>query len=134
MVGHAGPAGGSHGTVLIIERDPATRQFLRELLEEHVRVTGAVETVGAAHAALRVAPPDVLLLDWRPSGEGTGAILRALLLAPSASTPAIIVLSTAPAPAMLPRGVVAWLQKPFDSAELLRAILRYVQRPQAGAT
>ncbi len=128
-MGRAGPAEGSHGTVLIIERDPATRQFLRELLEEHALITGATETVGAARAALRTTQPEVLLLDWRPSGEGPNAVLQALLLPPAAPAPAIIVLSTAPSPGILPRGVVAWFQKPFDSAELLRAVLLYIRRP-----
>ena len=132
MMGDVAPSKSLHGSILIIERDPSTRQFLQELLGEHALVTGALETFGEARAALGAAQPDVLVLDWRPSGESSGAILEALMLASGASLPAIIVLSTAPEPATLPIGVVAWFQKPFDSAELLRAVLRYVQWPPAG--
>jgi two-component system OmpR family response regulator len=133
MMGDAAPSKGLYGSVLIIERDPSTRQLLQELLGEHTLVTGAVETLGEARAALGAAQPDVLVLDWRPSGEGSGAVLQALLLTSDATLPAIIVLSTAPEPATLPSGVVAWFQKPFDSVELLRAVLRHVRRPPAGA-
>jgi DNA-binding response OmpR family regulator len=115
-------------TVLIVERDPATRRFLQEFLEEEALTTRALETVGAARAVLNTVFPDVLLLDWRPSGEGPEAILHALQLTPTAPAPAIIVLSTAPPPPTLPHGVVAWLQKPFDSAELLRRVHRHIGR------
>jgi sigma-B regulation protein RsbU (phosphoserine phosphatase) len=117
-------AGGE--SVLVLEDNLSIRSFVRMVLEEH---GFKVIEAAAGWKALQLAeasPPDVLLLDWQlPDITGLD-VLRALR-AGRLQAPAILMTaygSEELAMIALRLGVRDYLQKPFESDDLLRAIER----------
>jgi CheY-like chemotaxis protein len=110
------------GTLLIIDDDPATRDFLSELLEEN----GCdIVTAGDGQEALERLtggpPPCVILLDLAMPRMDGWEFLRRQSADPSLAEIPTIVLSGS----SLPARATHWLPKPVQAERLLALVRRY---------
>jgi two-component system KDP operon response regulator KdpE len=123
---------------LLIEDDPAIRQFMRASIIAHgFRLTEAVTgTAGVFYAIMLT--PDVVILDLGlPDTDGIEVIRR---IRQSSPTPILVISARPPARdklAALNAGANDYLPKPFSTDELLRRIdvvVRYTARRLLDAT
>ncbi len=112
---------GRERRLLVVEDDPDLREALVTVLVDAGYAVEAAPECEAALTLLGQRPPDVIVLDMMMDGTNGWAFLAAKSRDPSLATIPVVVTSGSK-PARPPRGVVAWLQKPFDFAELLRVL------------
>lgn len=120
--------------VLIVDDDPATREFLSKMLAPHGYVATAVRTWDAARRALEEAP-DLILLDIRlPDADGRAAC-RQLRSAPATAQVPIVLMTAFPESGRLGlgAGADAVLHKPIRREELLSWVGCLVRARQAAA-
>jgi len=111
--------------LLVVEDDPSLREALvAGLIDAGYEVEAAPECE-AALTLLGQHPPDAIVLDMMMDGTNGWTLLAAKSRDPSLATIPVVVTSGSK-PARPPRGVVAWLQKPFDLAELIRVLKPWV--------
>jgi CheY-like chemotaxis protein len=109
-------------TVLVVDDHPDLRLSLQRLLERagyHVLEAG---NGAEGLEQLRRARVDVVVLDIDMPVMNGRAFLAARTADPDLSRVPVVVYSADPQPARLPAGVVAWIWKGTESAELLAAI------------
>jgi len=107
--------------VLVVEDDRELREALAALLAS---VGYTVDAVGECETALTLLsqrPPHVVVLDMMMDGTNGWAFLSAKSRNPALASIPVVVTSGSP-PTRSSRGIVAWLQKPFDFDELLRVL------------
>jgi len=129
----AAPAeGGTAGTVLVIDDDPAARDLLRRMLaREGYRVLEAAD--GAAGLALaRAEHPDVITLDVVMPGLDGWGVLAALKDDPAlAAVPVVMVTITDDRNLGFALGASEYLTKPVDRARLAAVLGRHRHSPAA---
>jgi CheY-like chemotaxis protein len=122
-------------SVLIVDDDPDSRNFLRELLTEH---GGAIVTAGSADEALQAFArlrPDVLVSDIAmPGADGYDLIrrVRALSDQEGGRTPAVAVTAYVRIEdqrAALAAGYDRHIRKPVDVRELVSAVAQLAHPP-----
>jgi two-component system, OmpR family, KDP operon response regulator KdpE len=116
-------------SILLVEDDPDTRHQIAELLRRHTYEVAEAADGGAAVAAVRAGPPDLILLDLGlPDRDGLTVVEQVRLVG---LTP-ILVLSArnqeADKVAALETGADDYLTKPFGMAELLARISAMFRR------
>ncbi|HET9315890.1 MAG TPA: response regulator [Vicinamibacteria bacterium] len=114
--------------VLVVDDDAAIRQFIQMALEGSGYEVATAEDGEAALAAVRAAPPRIILLDMRMPVMDGWAFTRAYRETPPPHAP--IVVLTAARDAGEYAGDVdadAFLAKPFNLRELLGLVNRLVQ-------
>ena len=114
--------------VLVVDDDAAIRQFIQMALEGSGYEVATAEDGQEALAAVRAAPPRVILLDMRMPVMDGWAFTRAYREMPPPHAP--IVVLTAARDAGEYAGDVdadAFLAKPFNLRELLGLVNRLVQ-------
>jgi CheY-like chemotaxis protein len=115
----------SDDPVLVVDDDPAIRAAVRDVLEqEGIPVETATDGADAlAKVALRT--PRLVLLDMRMpvmDGWGFASALRSLAVAP----PVVVMTAAADARRWAAEiEAIGVVPKPFDVAELIRAVERY---------
>lgn len=112
--------------VLVVDDDEGIREFVRVALgEEGYRVLVAPDGQ-AALDLLQADPPALILLDlWMPEMDGAG-FLTAYRLLPSPRAPVVIFAASVDVqPENLPDGVVGFLAKPVELADLLDVVARF---------
>lgn len=120
--------------VLVVEDDPALREFTTDWLAEAGYSARAAENGAEALDALGWGP-DLILLDLRmPVMDGWQFLDRLTASSahpgPNPVLPPVIVLTATPRTrAELPRGAVAMLEKPFDFDLLGRSIAKFAAAP-----
>jgi two-component system, OmpR family, phosphate regulon response regulator PhoB len=118
-------------TILVVEDEPAIRELLKvNLVDAGYRVDEA-EDAEAAQAALKMALPDLLLLDWMLPGQSGLAFARRLRTDPRTRDLPIIMVTARSDEADKVAGLEAWVDdyvtKPFSPRELkarIKAVLR----------
>lgn len=124
-------------TILVVEDDPDISTALRirlraagyEVLQAHDGLQGLLSCVNRR--------PDCLLLDISlPAGDGFSVVER-LRLHPHLSTTPFIMITASRRPELRTRalalGAAAFIEKPYDSRELLAAIGEAVSGPALSA-
>ena len=113
--------------VLVVDDDAAIRQFIRMALEGNGYEVATAEDGQAALAAVRAAPPRVILLDMRMPIMDGWAFTRAYRETPPPHAP-IVVLTAARDAGEYASDVDAdaFLAKPFNLRELLGLVGRLV--------
>jgi two-component system, OmpR family, phosphate regulon response regulator PhoB len=118
-------------TILVVEDEPAIRELLKvNLVDAGYRVDEA-EDAEAAQVALKMALPDLLLLDWMLPGQSGLAFARRLRTDPRTRDLPIIMVTARSDEADKVAGLEAWVDdyvtKPFSPRELkarIKAVLR----------
>lgn len=129
-----------HGTVLVVEDDEATREFLVRLLRDAGAITHFAANAADARAFLSGSEPiDLLISDIGMPGEDGYQLIRWLrgLAAPRGSVPAIALTAFArreDASAALDAGFDAHLPKPVDIAEFMQKAAGLLQRAEDRAS
>ena len=118
-------------TILVVEDEPAILELLRINLADagyDVRGAGDAET---AHALLKDALPDLVLLDWMLPGQSGLAFAKELRADPRTKDLPVIMLTARTDEADRVAGLEAWVDdyvtKPFSPRELkarIKAVLR----------
>jgi DNA-binding response OmpR family regulator len=128
---------GGNQFVLVVEDDPDIALMMSVSLRLAGHVVATASTGEAALAALKVAPPEVLVLDLGLPGMGGREVLRHVREDPSLEALPVVVVSAHAAPPtiseMTSLGCDRYLTKPFDPRELVRAIGGLPVRARAGA-
>jgi CheY-like chemotaxis protein len=110
--------------VLIVDDHPTMRSAVRAMLGDGVEVDEAADGRTALEAA-RLRPPDVMLLDLNlPIMDGR-EVLEALRADPCTAAIRVIVVTASGEEcraAVLRWGAHGYLEKPFDPADLVRAV------------
>jgi PAS domain S-box-containing protein len=126
------PSTGRPAKILVCDDDA----WLRGIVSNLLRQAGFVPLLAATGAemlqALRQERPDVLLLDLQLTDMQGWEALRQLRQLPGCERLPVIVLSgeaEAEARAKAPLAVDGWVQKPFDSKRLNKAILAVLEVP-----
>jgi DNA-binding response OmpR family regulator len=125
--------------LLVIEDDADLGPWLRDTLEKALGGADLVATLDEAHAALKVRPFDLVVMDRRlPDGDAVELISTMRKLG---SRPSILVLTALDDPndiaKALDAGADDYLAKPFEPVELIaraKAVLRRNQLDQKGIT
>jgi two-component system phosphate regulon response regulator PhoB len=118
-------------TILVVEDEPAIRELLKvNLVDAGYRVDEA-EDAEAAQVALKMALPDLLLLDWMLPGQSGLAFARRLRADARTRDLPIIMVTARSDEADKVAGLEAWVDdyvtKPFSPRELkarIKAVLR----------
>jgi len=114
--------------ILLVDDDPAVRTSLGLLLKQAGYATRAVPGAAAALAAVREAPPTLIVLDLNFSADTSGADGLALLGELKALVPAVPVVlltgwgSIALAVAGMKAGAAEFITKPWQNEALLQTI------------
>jgi two-component system, OmpR family, phosphate regulon response regulator PhoB len=119
------------GTALVMDEEQTTQALLGLHLKQGGFRVNFAESVEVAESAIRQALPDLLIVDWEPSGQsGLGLIKRVRGTVRTRDIP-IVMLSARGAEHDKVRGLDAgaddYLTKPFGPSELMariRAVLR----------
>jgi len=120
--------------VLVVDDDPDTLEALRQLLEQAGARVQVAASADEALAAVRRAPPDVLLSDiGMPGDDGLALIRRVRGLAPAAGGAVPAAALTAYTQAedrsrAMGAGYQVFLAKPVDPSELTAALARLAGR------
>ena len=126
-------AGGTAGTVLVIDDDPATRQLLARMLgKEGFRV---VEAPGGEEglALARSERPDVITLDVLMPGLDGWGVLAALKSEPALASIPVVMLSIMDERNLgFSLGAAEYLTKPIERAQLSAVLARYRRAPGSG--
>ena len=108
--------------VLVVDDDPATTQLLEDLLGEEGYAVDVAPNGAVAIDAMPLRPPDVILVDLRmPVMDGV-AFVRACRDDPRWAASRIVLLSADSASGRTSECFDAFVQKPFDIADLLKAV------------
>jgi DNA-binding response OmpR family regulator len=137
---------GDMATVLIADDDPALRQLLRDILDQHGIVTRVAVDGEQALRAAQEDPPDCLIIDINMPGLTGLAVCAELRAAPGTAAMPIILLTGLGQRRDISTGFASgaddYIVKPFRPEELmerLTALLspvrqrRWVDRPAAQA-
>jgi CheY-like chemotaxis protein len=112
--------------ILIVDDDQDTRQLLKIRLESSGYETAFAADAVTAIAAAREERPDLILLDFGlPGGDGVVVMERLQTIPSLAHIPVVVVSAREPTSTearSAAAGAQAYVQKPIDNAELLRAI------------
>ena len=115
--------GGTATRVLYIEDNPANIEVVARFVRTRPRIR--LQSVMSGQAGLEVATqeiPDLILLDLHLPGLHGGEVLRRLRDKPATAGIPVAILSAEASPAIIrqmrARGVIAYLTKPLDLAEL----------------
>ncbi|WP_437330217.1 ATP-binding protein [Sorangium sp. So ce381] len=123
--GHARPAEGPAGHVLLVEDNPDMRSYLRDVLAMRWTVE-AVENGEAALCAARARVPDLVLSDVMMPGIDGFGLLEALRADPRTRLVPVVLLSARSGEASRVHGAEAgaddYLVKPFSVRELLARV------------
>jgi CheY-like chemotaxis protein len=121
--------------VLVVEDDPAIREWLRDALTDEGYAVEAAGTGRAALARLTAWRPRLILLDLKmPDLDGWGFRAAQLADPAIAGIPVVVMTAMAGAGAPPPEAITALapaalLRKPFDLEELLDTVLRFLESP-----
>lgn len=120
------------GHVLVVEDDPSIRQLLRELLESEGFEASATGAGSEACELLGRERFDAILLDVRLADMHAAEFIRTCPALLEGRLP-IVLMSAAPEDLDVPRstGVVAYIAKPFDLDDVVRALSEAVSLEQA---
>jgi CheY-like chemotaxis protein len=112
--------------ILIVEDDQDTRQLLKFRLQAQGYETAFAFDAVTAVAAAREERPDLILLDMGlPGGDGIVVMERLKTFPALAHIPVVVVSAREPTTTeerALTAGAEAYVQKPIDNEQLLRAI------------
>ena len=118
-------------SILVVEDEPAIQELLRLTLGEAGFDVHAVADAEGAHAEIRRALPDLVLLDWMLPGQSGLALARALRADARTRELPIIMLTARGDEADRIAGLEAWVDdyvtKPFSPRELqarIKSVLR----------
>jgi DNA-binding response OmpR family regulator len=114
----------SEATVLIVEDDPALREFLRVALNGDFRFAETGDGVEAVELAREIRP-DVVLLDvMLPGQSGLDALLQIRADDALKDTPVVVMtaFSDVESSDVAAAGANLFLSKPFDPVELIEAV------------
>src|SRR5689334_18644123 len=119
--------------ILIVDDDPDVRAGLNIRLRANGYDTGFASDAMSAVSESRKITPDLILLDLGlPAGDGF-VVMQRLKAIPALAVIPVIVLSARDREANENRvsmaGAVAFLQKPFDDAALLKEIRKALGEP-----
>jgi CheY-like chemotaxis protein len=113
--------------ILVVDDDPSIRALLTELLQDEGYAVQATSDGQQALAAVRLTPPDLILLDLTmPVLNGLG-VLRALRADAVLARVPVVVLTAGALPARAMLGVQRVLAKPFDLHALLALVAQYAR-------
>jgi phosphate regulon transcriptional regulator PhoB len=122
---------GAHGTILVVEDEPDTRELLRFHLEHDGYGVAEASTGEAAWAAILAAPPRLVLLDLMLPGTGGLELCRQIRTQDATRALPVVILTGRNAELDrvlgLEMGADDYITKPFSPRELLariRAVLR----------
>lgn len=121
--------------ILVVEDEPSVRDVIAEILEDAGYAVVAARDGEEALRAAQQAPPSLVLLDLLlPQIDGF-ALARRLKAHPSTRYVPIIAISALGSPNdrgdALRSGCDAFIAKPFDLADLLAMVRRYIGDPPA---
>ena len=118
-------------TILVVEDEPAILELLKVYLADAGYDVEGVGDAEAAHALLKGALPDLVLLDWMLPGQSGLALARALRADPRTRELPIIMVTARGDEADRVAGLESWVDdyvtKPFSPRELkarIKAVLR----------
>ncbi len=123
------------GTVIVVDDDASVRKALSRLLRAARYEVEALESAGAYLARTVGEPPACLLLDVRMPGM-SGLDLQGAIASTPRALPIVFITGHGDDEGRqqaLAAGAVAVLDKPFEPAELLRAIEQAMQRSLGAA-
>ena len=131
------PPSRSPPCILVVDDDPAYREFLRLLLEADGYVVRLAGSPVEAHEALRAPPPRLVICDARLPGAPPFAVLDQLGRDPVTAAIPVLLCSgalddLAAAGDRLAHPHVRALAKPFDIDELLRLVAALLAEAPAG--
>ena len=110
-------------SVLVVDDEPAVRQFLKRWLESGGHQTAEAADADAALALAVNQEPDVVLCDVRMSGhDGLWLVDQLRRRLPRVAIVLATGLDSVPPAVSLQSGVVAYLVKPFERARVLEAV------------
>ena len=112
--------------ILVVDDDLDTRLLLKIRLESNGYETSCAGDAVSAVQVAREERPDVILLDFGlPGGDGVVVMERVQIFPALAQIPVIVISAREPSSTgqrALLAGAHAYIQKPIDNEELLRAI------------
>ena len=111
--------------ILIVDDERDITSFVAELLTDEGYGVRVVNDGASALAAIRAAPPDLVLLDVAMPGMSGTSVLRALRDSEFAALPVIMATASFQPHALLNEGATDVLPKPFAIEQLLDTIARY---------
>lgn len=118
-------------TVLVVEDDDAIRDVLEAALADEGYVVRAVRHGQAALEALRIGPPDVMLLDLMlPVLDGWGFLEERVRLGLALDTRVIVLSASRRAAALERERLAVWavVAKPFELEDLLSTVGRAAEQ------
>ena len=122
-----------NASILVVEDEPAIQELIRVNLEDAGFSVRAAEDAETAYEQIRAALPDLVLLDWMLPGQSGLALARSLRGDARTRELPIIMLSGKDGLFDKMRGKLAgsteYMTKPFDSAELVQMVKRYLDAP-----
>lgn len=121
------------GSVLVVEDDPVTSRLVESTVKRIGRSVRVATTAAAAADAIALAPPALIILDLvLPDADGR-TLLGSWRSAPATAAIPVIVLTVSGTAEIcnqcLALGASAFLEKPFDVAELTGVIERLLSTP-----
>jgi two-component system NtrC family response regulator len=116
--------------LLVVEDEPDQRRLVAELLEAERFAVVEASSVAAAEAALRTAPVDLVLSDWKlPDGDGGALLAYVRERHPETAFVMVTAYGTiARAVEAIRAGADDYLPKPFERQALLLAVARTLER------
>jgi DNA-binding NtrC family response regulator len=122
-------------SVLIVDDDEPTRQFITEALEDEGYIVHSADNAVRALAAIQAEHYDVVLLDLRMPGIDGVALFRLLYERALITMPIILMTADNKATAeLVSEGVKFILFKPFDLDTLLNCVAETLDSPRETET